>query len=65
MTLVVKNRTVNVGDIKDAISVPGLGRSPGGGYESLLRYSCLETPTHRGAWQATVHMVWNQTLLSD
>ena len=65
MTLVVKKRTVNVGDIKDASSVPGLGRSPGGGYDSLLQYSCLESPTHRGAWQATVHMVRNQTLLSD
>ena len=25
-------------------SVPGLGRSPGGGHGTLLRYSCLENP---------------------
>ena len=36
-------------------SVPGLGRSPGGGYGSPLQYSCLENPMDRGVWQATVH----------
>ena len=37
--------------------IPGLGRSPGGGNSSLLCYSCLENPTDRGAWWATVHRV--------
>ena len=36
-------------------SVPGSGRSPGGGHGSPLHYSCLENPMDRGAWQATVH----------
>ena len=36
-------------------SVPGSGRSPGGGNGNLLQYSCLENPMDRGAWQATVH----------
>ena len=36
-------------------SIPGLGRSPGGGHGNLLQYSCLENPMDRGAWQATVH----------
>ena len=32
-----------------------LGRSPGGGHGNPLQYSCLENPTDRGVWQATVH----------
>ena len=36
-------------------SIPGLGRSPGGGHVNPLQYSCLENPMDRGAWQATVH----------
>ena len=36
---------------------PGLGRSPGEGNGYPLRYSCLENPMGRGAWQATVHGV--------
>ena len=37
--------------------IPGLGRSPGGGQDNPLQYSCLENPMDRGAWQATVHGV--------
>ena len=57
VTLVVKNPPANAGDIKDTILIPGLGRSPGGGYGNPLQYSCLENPMDRGAWQATVHRV--------
>jgi len=32
MTLVVKNLPANAGYLRDAVSNPGLGRSPGGGY---------------------------------
>ena len=46
----VKNPPANTGD---AASIPGSGRSPGGGNGSPLQYSCLENPTDRGAWQAT------------
>ena len=35
-------------------SVPGLGRSPGGGNGNPRQYSCLENPMHRGAWWAAV-----------
>ena len=52
-----KESTCNGGDIADAHSVPGLGRSPGGGNGNPLQYSCLEDPTDRGAWWATVHGV--------
>ena len=38
-------------------SIPGLGRSPGGGNGNPLQYSCLENSRDRGAWQATVHGV--------
>ena len=41
----------------DAGSVPGWGRSPGGGHDNPLQYSCLENPMDRGAWWATIHGV--------
>ena len=41
MTLVVKNLPAKAGDIGDAGSIPGLGRSPGVGNGNLLQYSCL------------------------
>ena len=44
-------------DVRVAGSIPGLGRSPGGGHGNPLQYSCLENPTDRGAWRATVHGV--------
>ena len=37
--------------------IPGLGRSPGEENGNPLQYSCLENPTDRGAWKATVHGV--------
>ena len=57
MALEVKNPPANAGDTRDVGSIPGLGRSPGGGYGNPLQYSCLENPTDRGAWQAKVHRV--------
>ena len=57
MVLVVKNLPANAGDIKDAGSIPGLGRSLGAGNDNPLQDSCLENPMDRGAWQATVHGV--------
>ena len=57
MALVVKNPPASAGDAGDSGSVPGLGRSPGGGHSNLLQYSCLENPMNRGVWWATVHRV--------
>ena len=52
--------------LRDVGSVPGLGRSPGGGHGNPLQYSCLENPMDRGAWRATVHGVTkSRTWLSD
>ena len=44
VALVVKNLPANAGDIRDLGSVPGWGRSPGGGHGNSLQYSCLENP---------------------
>ena len=47
-----KESACNAGDLG---SVPGLGRSPGGGHGNPLQYSCLGNLINRGAWWATVH----------
>ena len=57
VVLVVKNPPADAGDVRDAGSIPGLGRSPGGGHGNPLQYFCLENPMDRGAWRATVHGV--------
>ena len=43
--------------LRDTGSIPGSGRSPGGGHGNPLQYSCLENPMDREAWWATVHGV--------
>ena len=50
----VKESTCNAGDTS---LIPGSGRSPGEGNGNGLQYSCLENPTDRGAWRATVYEV--------
>ena len=45
----VKNLPASAGDLG---SIPGPGRSPGGGNGNPVQYSCLENPMDRGAWQA-------------
>ena len=47
-----KESTCNAGGVG---LIPGSGRSPGGGHDNPLQYSCLENLTDRGACQATVH----------
>ena len=55
VALVVKNLPANAGNVRDAGSIPGSGRSPGGGHGGPLQYSCLENPHgQRGDWWATV-----------
>ena len=51
----VGNESVcNAGDLG---SIPGLGRSPGGGHGNPLQYSSLENPMDRGAWWTIVYGV--------
>ena len=47
-----KESVYNAGEVG---SVPGWGKSSGEGYDNSLQFSCLENPTDRGAWWATVH----------
>ena len=47
--LMVKNLPANAGDVRAVGLIPMLGRSPGGGHGSPLRYSGLENPMDRGA----------------
>ena len=53
VALVVKNLPANAGDLRDLGSIPGLGRSPGGGHGYPLQYSSLENPMDRADWWAT------------
>ena len=54
---VKKNMPANAGDATEVGSIPGLGRSPGGGHGNPFQYSCLGNPMDRGAWRATLHGV--------
>ena len=59
----VNKLPANVGNTRDMGSIPGLGRSPGGGHGNPLQYSCLESPMDREAWKAMVHGIkksWTQ-----
>ena len=47
-----KESACNAGDPG---SVPGSGRSAGGGHGNPPKYSCLESPMDRGVWRATAH----------
>ena len=57
-----KESSCNVGNVS---SIPGSGRSPGGGHGNPLQYSCLENLTDRGAWWAAVHRVAKSLTQSD
>ena len=57
MALVVKNPSANAKDVRDAGSIPGSGRSPGGGNDNPLQYYCLENLMNRGSLWATVNGV--------
>ena len=59
----VKRPPASAGDVRGQGFIPQLGRSPGGGHGTPPQYSCLENPTDRGAWRATVHrltMSWTR-----
>ena len=48
----IKNPSANAGKIRDVGSIPGSGRSPGGGHSNLFQYSSLENPMDREVWGA-------------
>ena len=49
--------SVQLLSIRDVDSIPGSGRSPGGGHGNAFQYSCLENPMDRGAWRAMIHRI--------
>ena len=57
----VKNLAANAGDIRDSVSIPGLGRSLGGGNGNQLQYSYLGNPTERESWWAIVQGVTKES----
>ena len=62
VVLIVNNPRANAG-VRDAGSIPGSGRSPGGVHDNPVQYPCLENPMDRGVWWATFHSVaenWTQ-----
>ena len=65
--LLLKNLPVNAGDIRDASSIPALGRSTGGGYGNPLQYSCLENPVDKieinSFWLLDMHL--SELILCD
>ena len=64
MALAVRNPPAKAGDIREAGSIPGLGKAPGGGHGNPLQYSCLENPMDRGIWWAIVHRVAKSQMLT-
>ena len=50
----VKKLRISAGDLRDAGSIPGLERFPGGGHVNPFQYSCLENSMDRGAWEAII-----------
>ena len=51
----VKNLPANAIDTGDTGLISELERSPGGGNDNPLQYSCQYNPMDREAWRATVH----------
>ena len=50
-----KESPANAGVTGNVGSIPGSGRSPGGGNDKPLQYFCLGNPMDRRAWWARVH----------
>ena len=57
VALVVKNLPANAGNLRDAGSILGLGKSSGGGHGNPLHCSCLENPHGQRSLVGSVHRV--------
>ena len=60
-----KKSTYNAGDLRDTGSMPGSGRSPGGGNGNPLQHSCLKNPMDRGVWKSIVHGACNESDMTE
>ena len=56
----VRKPPPNAENVRDTHSVPG-SKLPGGGRGHRLQSACLENPTDKGVWWATVHTVAKET----
>ena len=65
VALVVKNPSVNVGDLRDRDSIPRLERYPEGRHSNPLQYSCLESPMDRAWWATAQGVTKSQTRLEQ
>ena len=65
MALVIKNPLANGGVIRDVGSIPGSGRSPGGGHGNPFQYSCLENPMDKRSLKATAHRVTTELDMTE
>ena len=62
----VKNTPVNAGDIREAGSIPGFGRSPGGGHATHSSIIAWEIVMDKGAWRGIFHRITkSHTQLKD
>ena len=61
----VKNPPASAEDVRDKGSIPGSGKSPGGGHGNPLQYFCLENPMDGGAWWTTVHGVAEESDMTE
>ena len=59
-----KESPANAGDTGDAALIPWSGRSPGGGNDNPLQYSCLKNPMDRG-WAMVHGLTKYRTQLSN
>ena len=60
VVLVVKNFSANAKHIRGAGSIPGSGRSPGGGQGNPFQYSCPENPMDRGESHGQRRIPWTE-----
>ena len=62
VALVAKHLPASAGDIRGMGSVPGPGRSPGGGLHNPLQYACRENPMDRGVHGVAKSWTWLKQL---
>ena len=60
-----KKSTYTAGDLRATSSIPGSGRSPGGGNGNLLQHSCLKNPMDREVWRTIVHGACNKSDVTE